>query len=114
MSGVIITFCWVQASALGDWADGWKQEKGEQRDGAGRGQGGAGASPDVWVWVCVKNWGGPRLGRGRTEQSSGAGMEHLIVQEQFRDWTGPQLGLRASWTQTQRNSVQGPAQSLGL
>lgn len=76
-----------------------------------------GPSPGVWVRACVKDWRGPSLGGERTEQPSVAGTECVIVQcsrEQLRDWTGPQLGLRASWTQPQRSSMQGPAQSLGL
>lgn len=37
-----------------------------------------------------------------------------MPREQPRDWTGPQLSLRASWTRPQRSSGHGPAQSLGL
>ena len=69
------------------------------------------------VRVCVEDWRGSGLGWGRTAQPSPAGTEHPIVQhlkEQFRDWTGPQLGLRASWTWPLRSGVQSPAQSLGL
>lgn len=76
-----------------------------------------GPSPSVWACACVKDWRGPSLGGGKIEQSSLAGTEYAIVQcsrEQLRDWTGPQLGLRASWTQPQRNTIQGPAQSLEL